>query len=240
MEAEFPQSIQVNNNLIDRRKFLTVFGLGTALSIVPVFGSYAHGEDNSICDTTGETTTIYFLNSNWGTQLYPAPYDHKKCKGKACHFRNSNTFYSSAIDAENARLHICCIAPVQSRTVALSSQDIVDLKNGNNSFDVRKAETLQKLKEIIAVRKCTTPDSITSDMVTSVLSNKVSSASKDVPVTEKAPTASAQGNLPFTGVSSNKTLTLFGAGLAGLGALFAFRSRKKEENSVESADSKSL
>lgn len=216
---------------MDRRKFLTILGVGAAISALPLGASAASADTGASCGAVSETTTIYFLNSNWGNKLYPAPDDHTACKGKACHFRNANTFYSSAKDAENSRLHICCIAPVQSRTIALSAADIATLKNGNISFDIRNAQTLVKLKEIIAEKNCTTPSNVTKSMVTSVLSTVavVTPAAETTTTTTTPATGSAQGTLPFTGSKDASKLSLYGLSLASLGLIFTLRTRRKKE-----------
>lgn len=180
------------------------------------------------------TTTIYFLNPNWGTVLHPAPYNHTKCKGKACHMKYPNSFYTSAAEAENSRLHICCVAPVQSRTIDLTKEEIDKIADGSPVFDIRNSDTIAAFKDVLAQKQGTSPNNISLSTILQVLGTEISS-SENFQSSSNANTPNSNTNsvsqnssqLPVTG-SENSTLMTTGVVTALIGGFAAFCARKEK------------
>lgn len=240
-KAKHMQSLNEDKNSIkerhvmDRRKFLGALGIGSITALTPIASSSANANNGQACGTKA-TATIYFLNPDWGYTQQTSKSDRKQCIGKACHFNHSNKFYASAVDAENARLHICCIAPVQSRTIALSEDDLKNILDGNTFFDIRNWKTENKLKDTIAKSTCSTPDSISKSAIATFLATeaKVSGEVAQFSQENTAASNTTSGTLPITGKISTKDMSLIGLLLAGAGMIFTLKSRQEisDENNI--------
>lgn len=221
---------------IDRRRFLTIAGVGGAIAAFPIM------LQSSAANAGTSTTTIYFLNPNWKTVLHPAPYNHTKCKGKACHMKYPNSFYTSAAEAENSRLHICCVAPVQSRTIALSKDEIDKIADGTSAFDIRNPDTIDVFKDVLAQKQGTTPNDISLSSILQVLGTEISSSGnlQNNAKSESSNTNSVSqksSQLPVTGSETSSLITTgITTALIGGFAAFCARKEKLKNNNTKKAE----